>query len=310
MSRSTLKIIGSQFFPPKYLTYAILGIPPLELLHQRIVIKFVLKCLHTQDDTTARILQIEQSPGHPFYKHIVQVKEFLKYKFDDLSLLHHRRLELASLSPDKFTYQKNEVLMFVCNVWNTDICSDLSTILIRDDFSIEHLDELHSRLSHYIRTENTVIHSPLFTRDEKRIDNTNISDFLHGRCNRFQNFVQSVLKVDKSRHFPFCLECCQLPDSPSHKLFECENIPDSSLRTEALMSIKDLGTNFHLEVLFGSPEVDLTDLLMTNTFEPEHISNNKPVRTDFKRIVQNICKYSMFDDSLLTRKVNSEIMTI
>ena len=193
--------------------------------------------------------------------------------------------------------------MFVCSLWNNDIRLNMPSILIHDDYSLEPSDELHSRLAHYIRTENTVIHSPLFTRDEKRIDNTNIADFLHGHCNRFQNFVHSVLKVDKSKHLPFCLECCQLPDSPSHKLFECCNIPDSSLRMESMMSIKHLGTNYHLEIIFGSPEVDLSDLsvlLSINLFELIH-KDSKAVRTDFKRLVKDICKYSMFGDSLLTK---------
>ena len=200
MSRATLKIIGAQFHPPKMLTYTILGLPPLELLHLRIVIKFVLKCLFQQDDTTARIFQIEESPGHPFYKHITEVKDFLKNKFDVLQQLRNRDLQLSSLNQDHFKYEKNEVLFYICKRWDSNICSNLPSILIKDPYSVEDSEELQKRLAPYIKTGNT-LRSTLFKRCDRRYENTQVADFLHGRSLRFQNFAHTILKIDKTKHF-------------------------------------------------------------------------------------------------------------
>ena len=147
MARCTLKIIGAQYYPPKDLTYVILGIPPLELQHQRIIIKFILKCIHTQDDTTARIYQIEQSPGHPFYHHILKTKEFLRQKFEDLASVRIRDLELSTLSTEQLIYQKNEVLSYICSTWDKEICLNLSKFLVDDPFSIEDVEDIRARFS-------------------------------------------------------------------------------------------------------------------------------------------------------------------
>ena len=76
--------------------------------------RFYLKCLTVHDDASARILQIEESPGHRYYSHVIEVKEFLKHKFDTLQQLRPRELQLVSLDQNQLTYRKNEVLVYIC----------------------------------------------------------------------------------------------------------------------------------------------------------------------------------------------------
>ena len=263
-------------------------------------IKFVLKCLSAQDDTHARILQIEESFRHPYHPHLLDVKKFLKYKHEDLQKLRINDISLSSLTKEQFTYEKNEVLRFVCREWNNDIRLDLPSVLINDPFSVEDPEELYQKFQQYIKTENTVLHNPLFQRTDKRQENTNLADFLHGRCLRFQSFAHSILRVDKATHFPFCLECCKLPDSPFHKILECPSIPDTSLRTKNLMEIIEMGTNFHLHIIYGGVEKVETDIevLMELALRDEE---SVDVRAELKRIVSDICKYSDFSDQLLNR---------
>ena len=187
-------------------------------------------------------------------------------------------------------------------MWNADIFFKLPTILINDPFSIEDTEDLHNKLKVYIRTENRMS-LPLFSRSNKRYMDTQLADFLHGRCLRFQNFAHSILKIDKRVHFPFCLECCSGPDSPSHKIFECTEIPDSSLRTKNIKDLQQLSTNFHLQILFGDPhpdEVPWEELMEKALLDDDETLSNNTCR-DFKILVHDICKYSVFRDGWLTR---------
>ena len=61
MSKARLRITGAQFHHSKQLAEIMLGIPRLELLNQRVTVKFLLKSLFHNDDISARILQIEHT---------------------------------------------------------------------------------------------------------------------------------------------------------------------------------------------------------------------------------------------------------
>ena len=76
MSKALLKIVGSQFFPPKLLSEVLLFLPPLELM-------FHLKCVRCSDHMRGLLLQLEETPTHMFYSHIMILKNYLIYKYDN-----------------------------------------------------------------------------------------------------------------------------------------------------------------------------------------------------------------------------------
>ena len=134
---------------------------------------------------------------------------YLKFKYDDMKDSRLNNISLCSLEKEKFLYNKNEILFYICRKWDDSIRDDITSILIKDPFCTTDQDEIAEEAKPYINTGNTVIRSKLFHRTDRRIDNVNLADFLHGRSLRFQNFAHSVLKADKSKYFPHCLECCE-----------------------------------------------------------------------------------------------------
>ena len=257
-------------------------------MNNKVTIKFILKCLFQKDDVTSKIFQIEATPQHHYYKQTILVKEFLKTKFNDIGPLHS--MSLNDIDNNRFLYSKDEMTKYTCALWDKLIKEDMKAVTIEDPYNLE---EPHSKeeLKQYINTHN-VMQEPLFSRSDSRLDNTNMADFLHGRCLRFQNFAFSVLKADKSLHAPLCLECMQLPDSVHHKIFECSNF-ESEERSALLDEIGNLETNFHIPLIFGLLEENMDNELV--------FISPKESRKLFQRQVKNICCNSSFKDELLTR---------
>ena len=130
-------------------------------------------------------------------------------------------MQLISVSEELLTYEKNEMHEYLCNKWTDTLKQNIKDITNWDPYNIEALQS-DEELGNLVDMAATTSY-PLFCRNESRLDNTNMADFLHGRCLRFQNFALSVLKTDKSNQVPWCHECCSAPDSVYHKVFECEN---------------------------------------------------------------------------------------
>ena len=255
----------------------------------------------------ARIFQIEESPGHPYYGHTLLTKQFLREKHEELRNIRNRDLNLCELDREKFHYSKNEVLMHICKLWNEVIIDEMETITVVDPFNVEQL-HTHEELAKYVKTEN-VINYPLFHRTDKRRENINLADFLHRRSLRFQDFTFSVLKADKSQHFPWCLECMALPDSPYHKIFECSSYQQCDSRRILTESIQHLETNFHLPLIFGIPEnntqfSNLATVTIQDILATEQMEDVNQIRDAFRTLVNFICEQSMFKDEYLTRANN------
>ncbi|KAL5264402.1 hypothetical protein ACHWQZ_G005480 [Mnemiopsis leidyi] len=246
MSKALLRITGAQFHPTKYLKEILVGIPPLKLVHEQIVIKFILKCLFQGDNVAGRIFQVECTPQHPFNSHIRLTKEFIYFTNNELNS-RFSRTSLIEFDRELFVYHKDKILEYTCKKWDDLLKENISSVCKDDPYN---LNQLHSdeHLQGYINTWNS-LKNPLFKRHESRIDNTNLADFLHGHSLRFQDFTYSFLKVNKNRHAPLCLECTANPDSPHHQLFECPNL-QSEYRDRLTASVGNLETNFHLPIIF------------------------------------------------------------
>ena len=295
MSKALLRITGAQFHPTKYLKEILVGIPPLKLLHEQIVIKFILKCLFQGDNVAGRIFQVECTPQHPFNSHIRLTKEFIYFTNNELNS-RFSRTSLIEFDRELFVYHKDKILEYTCKKWDDLLKENISSVCKDDPYN---LNQLHSdeHLQGYINTWNS-LKNPLFKRHESRIDNTNLADFLHGHSLRFQDFTYSFLKVNKNRHAPLCLECTANPDSPHHQLFECPNL-QSEYRDRLTASVGNLETNFHLPIIFhtdiynNGPNVTMRngEILFT-----EEGATSKAL----KHLVKDVCRQSQFEDDLLS----------
>ena len=72
------------------------------------------------------------------------------------------------------------------------------------------------------------------------------------------------------------------------------------------MTLKDIrtpGHKFPSSDSFGSPEPESPTIeeLMKSALTDEPVMKENAVIIDFKRLVKDICEYSMFNDNLLTR---------
>ena len=142
---------------------------------------------------------------------------------------------------------------------------------------------------------------PLFKRQDNRVDNTTLADFLHGHCLRFQDFTYSVLKANKSVHVPLCLECSIKPDSVHHKIFECVNF-ESSFRNNLAVLIGNLETNFHLPIIFHTQFDETVNAIISEDHGLCKLNCNMcSAREDLKQQISLICDNSMFGDDMLQK---------
>ncbi|KAL5262235.1 hypothetical protein ACHWQZ_G007826 [Mnemiopsis leidyi] len=304
MSKALLRITGAQFHPTKYLKEILVGIPPLKLVHEQIVIKFILKCLFQGDNVAGRIFQVECTPQHPFNSHIRLTKEFIYFTNNELNS-RFSRTSLIEFDRELFVYHKDKILEYTCKKWDDLLKENISSVCKDDPYN---LNQLHSdeHLQGYINTWNS-LKNPLFKRHESRIDNTNLADFLHGHSLRFQDFTYSFLKVNKNRHAPLCLECTANPDSPHHQLFECPNL-QSEYRDRLTASVGNLETNFHLPIIFhtdiynNGPNVTMGngEILFTEEGATSYTCALCETRKALKHLVKDVCRQSQFENDLLS----------
>ena len=299
MSKARLRITGAQFHHSKQLAEIMLGIPRLELLNQRVTVKFLLKSLFHNDDISARILQIEHTPGHRYYEHTILLKEFLREKHNRFNDARISRISLADIPQKDLRYSKHEVLAHVCRKWDREIINDMKAICREDNYRMDNeqrIEELVSFIKSFDAIQNTV-----FSRSSKRIDDTQLADFIHGHCLRFQDFTFSVQKADKTLHIPICIECGRLPDSPFHQLMECEKF-DSSYRAQLEEVFGKFEINFHIPILFDkipeNPDSPVRVIQAGLGMEPQS-TDASAVRKALRKQVRHICETSSFADQIL-----------
>ena len=223
-------------------------------------IKFLLKAISLDDELKAIILQLEETPGHPYYQHVMWAKSFLSHTSEDpcSQSLRMREVSLLDWSADELQYTQTNITQFMCTRWDNLLqCNALK------HFAPESADSL-------IRTL-LIVQNPLFGRDSKRSHDTDFIDFLHGHGLRFNSFrckVKPEITDDK------CDDCGTIEDTNYHKLFLCGTFTGET-RDELIRSVKNNQENFVAEVLF-------TDTTAT--------------RTTFKDMIRLICSRSLGDD--------------
>ena len=227
LSRVRLKISGAEFHLPKSSAHMLISIPPLDILSISCTTRFVLKCLSSSDQMTSLIYQLEHTPGHKYYKHTIQVKQFLKWRTD--SDTASRNIELHLSQRKHLLYNKTVISKYVGMLWDRQL----------------HLEcGLRDRQVKTIMAQTLL--KPFLQRWETREAQVQYLDFLHGRSARFQDFRKSV-KLTTSQT---CLDCRSVEDSHLHKLFDCAALAGSE-RNRFVQSIGGKTDIFEELVLFS-----------------------------------------------------------
>ena len=234
----------------------ILGLPPLELMCDTNSLKFVLKCLTSNDIMTGLIYQIAETPAHPFYDHIRIVKQYLAYcsqvDGEDAEYRSVRRIDIGLIPQEKFQYTKSSIERFLCNTWDRCLQSDRS---------------LFFQSSRMVIDTKSIREAPFIRRFEKRKNDVQYLDFLHGRSARFKDFRRTVGFTSSD----ICDNCQEQKDSVEHKLFRCTSL-SSENRDNFVRPLGDI--DYRSAILFYKDE---------------------SIRTQFRRLVDTICENSDYD---------------
>ena len=282
LAHARLKITGAQFHVPKPLSEMLAGTPPLDVLLETVTTKFVLKGLSASDTMTAKLLQIEAEPGHAFFWTIAAAKRYLFWKANQEERQVSTRREsirtfaLLDQDPSIYYYSKDEMRLYLCHQWDKSLESNLGMIAKTDPYRLSPAKTNEELLA--LVDSSAALDLPVVSRSMTRQTSSYVLDFIHGRSLRFQDFAFSYLHWDRSTSVPVCLECGQLPDSPSHKLFECEAVTGVDDLRQRLKDISAFEVNYHLAMVF---------------------CKDREVMYAFRELVAKIVEQSVFGDNLL-----------
>jgi len=205
-SKMIIKISGSEYHTERDLTEVMLNMPPLSMQFNTVAVKFLLKCMTSDDRMITTILNLEHNNKHPMFNMIQQLKAYLIWKGREsdtvqqhrLTRQTHRSVELIEYMNHEYChYSKGEIVEFVNFTWRQEVQS-------------RHPEQP-------LGEWNPVIFKLLFPRGSTRECNTHISEFIHGHSLRFGNFRKSVRKSNTDD----CQYCMVVADSVEHQLFEC-----------------------------------------------------------------------------------------
>ena len=239
--RALFKISGSQLYPPLQLLHVILGITPLSITLEVMIIKFLLKSLLQDNEMRAMVLQLEETPQHPFYAHVNLVRRFLAFQDSAVEKKSKKmvyRTPLFDREEKSLIYSKEHMLTYTCDQWDTKLVNNI------DELGRITID---CNLKDMIKTIN-VLENPFFLRYSSRTEDTNVIDFIHGQGMRFLSFRCKFEELLSSS----CIDCGSVDDTPFHKLFICQKFEGSTQRNGLLGLLENYEENtFMLNVLFA-----------------------------------------------------------
>ena len=247
-------------------------------------------CCSNRVHTRAQILW-----AHPSSERVLEGEH--SAKLEDLRLSH---ILLSNFQSKELIYHKDEVLKHLCKKWDNELINNMELICKEDVYRVDG-EERKEEMMSFVNTFDA-IQSTIFSRMSRRLQNTQIADYLHGHCLRFQDFAFSVEKANKSLFAPICIECGILPDSPYHQLMECTSF-DSTYRSNIMEDLASYETNFHIPLLFNK----INDMNMLSALRSVGIYGNADLFTDASVIRDNFCKQvelicctSSFSDQILS----------
>ena len=197
-SRILLKIIGSKYHTERFITEASLNIPPLYIQLEVNSVKFLLKCLSSDDEMIAILLNIEQYSEHPLFSKISQLKSYILWKKQSIRQTARTLDLLSEFDEDMAFYTRKEMKDYQNRLWWKAVKS-----------KFPHLDtkEWGESNGKYI-----------FPPSSLRKQNSLAAEFIHGHSVVFNRFKKAA-RISNNEICEFCK--LNLVDSNSHRLFEC-----------------------------------------------------------------------------------------
>ena len=258
-SRAILGLTGSEYYPKSSIASLALKLPPLEIQHQMVCLKFLLKCLSGSDGLRCCVLQLDENPKHPFYKHCLLVKQYWGWK----NVVHRsnvRNVNLIDIDTSQFMYIKEQMKIYSNTLWKN-----------RPDLLGLHKDE------EWMFNETTFDTNWLFKKNSYREIDSVLMDFIHGHALRFNNFAAKVKDRSNVANPGMCKFCKQEQDSPCHQLFSCRTF-ECEERSDFIKALHLEISDFPLSVILSTdPAVtsgfkSLVSSIMTKTADMKSIT--------------------------------------
>lgn len=242
MARALLKINGSQLYIPKSMAEVLVNIPPLSLTLEMVTIKFCLKGLAADNEMRAFIMQLEDTPSHPFYQHTVWVRKCIAVKKGQQC---YRSINLCDLTAEELIYSKQAMDLYQCHMWDNQIRNtEITHFIGKDSFELKEDLEI-------VNTQNISLF-PLLHQSYKRSMSSDVLDFVHGRCLLFNAYKKTLghTLIDD------CEDCGLPEDTSCHKLFECQAF-DGITRTNLTTHLDHMShmSSYPLHVIFGNVDI-------------------------------------------------------
>ena len=209
------KISGATHYSPQAITLLAMGLEPLIILYKLTCVKFVLKALTSDINMMGIIYQLEESRSHPYYQHIIMVKDYISLLQGTPVNTNHRRnyssSQLAIINKAHLRYNQSDITKLRTHLWNNYITSeaDRKSQIIMSHSGIKETD--------ICTIQSLEHHKILFPRTSKRATDTKVMTLLHGHDLSFNTFKYSLqLSSD-----PFCSLCIAEKDNSMHRLLYC-----------------------------------------------------------------------------------------
>ena len=213
-----LKCSGAIVFPHRELMEIVLQLPPLEVQLEIISIKFLCKCLSSNDNMTNIVHQIDGSLQQQLYFQLNSLKDFLTWK---LGKRRRREIELTDEQVIHAThYTEAEMKIYMKKTWLSKTynkCIGKQRTSIHDASICESINNNKVDISKV---------SYLFSLGKSRYMDSRVMDFVHGSSDRFLSFTSSAHN-DPNK---ICRYCESEFDSPIHQLLYCTSLDDSNRR--------------------------------------------------------------------------------
>ena len=140
ISRARLKITGGQVHIAKPLSELLACVPPIDVLVETVVTKFVMKGLAAGDNVSAKLLQIEAEQNHAFFWQIAAAKRYLIWKSNQLDGTQVansiRAISFGDLEPNNYLYSRDDMRRYTCSLWDRSLKSSVKHLTRDDPYSV------------------------------------------------------------------------------------------------------------------------------------------------------------------------------
>ena len=213
-NKTILKISGAIVNPHHEITEIALQLPPLEIQLEIFAVKFLCKCLTSNDIMTNIIYQIDGSLGSDLHFQIKSLKDFMTWK---LQKRNRREIELLDEQVSTAAnYSQSDMEKYTKEIW---MKRTYNRCLMRNRLSCHD-----NTICEAIKNKSIDISksSYLFRNGSSRYMDTRVMDFVQGSSDRFQGFMNSAYNSP----YLMCNYCNSDWDSPEHQLLYCEKLDD------------------------------------------------------------------------------------